>query len=57
VRQKLAKSDFGGAEDLIEQYEKDRGVQLSEWLARIRRAKKISAKAAWRKAEKGRKRK
>jgi hypothetical protein len=57
VWEKLANNDFGGAEELIEQYEKDSGVQLSEWLARLRRAKKISAKAAWRKVEKGRKRK
>jgi hypothetical protein len=56
VREKLAKNDFGGAEKLIQRYEKDSGVSLSEGLARIRRAAKISVKAAWRKAEKGRKR-
>jgi hypothetical protein len=57
VRDKLANKDYEGAIELIQRFEKDSGISLSEWLAKLRRAQKIRAKAAWRKAEKERKRK
>jgi hypothetical protein len=38
-------------------FEKESGVSLTKWRKRLERAERIAAKAAWRKGEKGMKRK